>query len=161
MSTINCKMVIKRAAGFLIFRRLNEQIEYLLLRASYGSKHWTPPKGQFYWIHSIWKSLIDNFQVMSIQVRMIIRQRWEKRKKRPVMVKEISSFTKINKKFWNTKSAKTIKLWFIGLLNFVMQIKIQFSLKNTPNFVGWTRLTPNISADLKVLVKWSIIFTIN
>lgn len=35
----------KRAAGFLIFRRLNAQIEYLLLKASYGNKHWTPPKG--------------------------------------------------------------------------------------------------------------------
>lgn len=38
-------MAIKRAAGFLIFRRWNEQIEYLLLKASYGKKHWTPPKG--------------------------------------------------------------------------------------------------------------------
>lgn len=38
-------MGVKRAAGFLIFRRLNQQIEYLLLRASYGTKHWTPPKG--------------------------------------------------------------------------------------------------------------------
>lgn len=36
----------KRAAGFLIFRRLNAQIEYLLLKASYGNKHWTPPKGK-------------------------------------------------------------------------------------------------------------------
>ncbi|KAG4068582.1 hypothetical protein HA402_004923 [Bradysia odoriphaga] len=35
----------RRAAGFLIFRKLNEQIEYLLLRASYGKRHWTPPKG--------------------------------------------------------------------------------------------------------------------
>jgi len=35
----------RRAAGFVIFRKLNEQIEYLLLKASYGSRHWTPPKG--------------------------------------------------------------------------------------------------------------------
>lgn len=35
----------KRAAGFLIFREFNNKIEYLLLKASYGSKHWTPPKG--------------------------------------------------------------------------------------------------------------------
>uniref|UniRef100_A0A1L8DM02 Bis(5'-nucleosyl)-tetraphosphatase [asymmetrical] n=1 Tax=Nyssomyia neivai TaxID=330878 RepID=A0A1L8DM02_9DIPT len=33
------------AAGFLLFRRLNNQIEYLLLQASYGTGHWTPPKG--------------------------------------------------------------------------------------------------------------------
>lgn len=36
----------KRAAGFLIFREFNSQIEYLLLKASYGTKHWTPPKGK-------------------------------------------------------------------------------------------------------------------
>lgn len=45
-------MVAKRAAGFLIFRRLNQQIEYLLLRASYGSKHWTPPKGTHSTFHT-------------------------------------------------------------------------------------------------------------
>ncbi|XP_053674918.1 bis(5'-nucleosyl)-tetraphosphatase [asymmetrical] [Anopheles nili] len=35
----------KRAAGFLIFRRLCERIEYLMLQASYGQHHWSPPKG--------------------------------------------------------------------------------------------------------------------
>lgn len=43
----------KRAAGFLIFRRLNEQIEYLLLKASYGNKHWTPPKGKIFTCNEI------------------------------------------------------------------------------------------------------------
>lgn len=42
---LKLKMDVKRAAGFLIFRRLDGKTEYLLLRASYGSKHWTPPKG--------------------------------------------------------------------------------------------------------------------
>lgn len=42
---LNFRMDVKRAAGFLIFRRLDNKTEYLLLRASYGSKHWTPPKG--------------------------------------------------------------------------------------------------------------------
>ena len=37
--------MMKRAAGFVIFRRMAGQIEYLLLKASYGNKHWTPPKG--------------------------------------------------------------------------------------------------------------------
>ncbi|GAB0086234.1 Bis(5'-nucleosyl)-tetraphosphatase [Sergentomyia squamirostris] len=32
------------AAGLFIFRRISSQIEYLLLKASYGT-HWTPPKG--------------------------------------------------------------------------------------------------------------------
>ena len=34
-----------RACGLLIFRRRQATIEYLMLRASYGTKHWTPPKG--------------------------------------------------------------------------------------------------------------------
>lgn len=53
-SEINVVMSRRRAAGFLIFRQLNDQIEYLLLKASYGSRHWTPPKGlfDFNWINS-------------------------------------------------------------------------------------------------------------
>lgn len=35
----------KRAAGLVIFRRLTDKIEYLMLRTSYGNHHWTPPKG--------------------------------------------------------------------------------------------------------------------
>ncbi|XP_064548469.1 bis(5'-nucleosyl)-tetraphosphatase [asymmetrical] [Drosophila montana] len=35
----------KRAAGFVIFRRLCGEIQYLLLRASYGDFHWSSPKG--------------------------------------------------------------------------------------------------------------------
>jgi len=35
----------KRAAGFLIYRLLADEIQYLLMKASYGSFHWTPPKG--------------------------------------------------------------------------------------------------------------------
>ncbi|PNF31367.1 Bis(5'-nucleosyl)-tetraphosphatase [asymmetrical] [Cryptotermes secundus] len=34
-----------RASGFVIFRKVCNQIEYLLLQTSYGSHHWTPPKG--------------------------------------------------------------------------------------------------------------------
>lgn len=35
----------ERSAGFLIFRRWNSKIEYLLLKASQMNKNWTPPKG--------------------------------------------------------------------------------------------------------------------
>uniref|UniRef100_C1BRK8 Bis(5'-nucleosyl)-tetraphosphatase [asymmetrical] n=1 Tax=Caligus rogercresseyi TaxID=217165 RepID=C1BRK8_CALRO len=38
-------MTVVRASGFIIFRRASKGLEYLLLKASYGSKHWTPPKG--------------------------------------------------------------------------------------------------------------------
>lgn len=33
------------AAGFIIFRKIQSKIEYLLLQTSYGKHHWTPPKG--------------------------------------------------------------------------------------------------------------------
>ncbi|XP_076669611.1 purine phosphoribosyltransferase family protein Apf [Andrena cerasifolii] len=35
----------KRAAGFVVFRRMQGMIEYLLMQTSYGDHHWTPPKG--------------------------------------------------------------------------------------------------------------------
>ncbi|KAH0540611.1 bis(5'-nucleosyl)-tetraphosphatase [asymmetrical] [Cotesia glomerata] len=37
--------MVKRACGFIIFRRFRGPIEYLLMQASYGEHHWTPPKG--------------------------------------------------------------------------------------------------------------------
>ncbi|XP_026844935.1 bis(5'-nucleosyl)-tetraphosphatase [asymmetrical] [Drosophila persimilis] len=36
---------MKKAAGLVIFRRLCGEIQYLLLKASYGSFHWSAPKG--------------------------------------------------------------------------------------------------------------------
>lgn len=37
---------VRKAAGLLIFRVTKESpIEYLFLQASYGTRHWTPPKG--------------------------------------------------------------------------------------------------------------------
>lgn len=33
------------AAGFVIFRLVQGEVQYLLLRASYGIQHWSPPKG--------------------------------------------------------------------------------------------------------------------
>lgn len=33
------------AAGFIVFRSLASEIQYLLLQTSYGQHHWTPPKG--------------------------------------------------------------------------------------------------------------------
>lgn len=57
-------MGVKRAAGFLIFRRLNDAIEYLLLRASYGTKHWSPPKGLKWKFQA--KIVINDLSVLSI-----------------------------------------------------------------------------------------------
>lgn len=74
----------KRAAGFLIYRIISSDIEYLLMKASYGIKHWTPPKGLFTLIQLLVEScfdLIRSFakidfcsQVMWIQVKMILLQ---------------------------------------------------------------------------------------
>lgn len=33
------------AAGLIIFRRVSKEVQYLLLQASYGDFHWSPPKG--------------------------------------------------------------------------------------------------------------------
>lgn len=44
--SFNFNMASERASGLIIFRRiLNRPVEYLLLQASYGTHHWTPPKG--------------------------------------------------------------------------------------------------------------------
>ncbi|PIK59452.1 putative bis(5'-nucleosyl)-tetraphosphatase [Apostichopus japonicus] len=34
-----------KAGGILIFRRMKNEVQYLLLQTSYGEHHWTPPKG--------------------------------------------------------------------------------------------------------------------
>ncbi|KAF4528347.1 hypothetical protein B566_EDAN006602 [Ephemera danica] len=34
-----------RAAGFVIYRKIANQVEFLLLKASYPPYHWSPPKG--------------------------------------------------------------------------------------------------------------------
>lgn len=35
----------RRAAGFVLFRHKDGQVEYLMLKAAYGDNHWSPPKG--------------------------------------------------------------------------------------------------------------------
>ncbi|KAJ2948340.1 hypothetical protein O0L34_g7579 [Tuta absoluta] len=34
-----------RAAGLVIFRTINQAVQFLMLQTSYGEHHWTPPKG--------------------------------------------------------------------------------------------------------------------
>ncbi|XP_076260304.1 purine phosphoribosyltransferase family protein Apf isoform X2 [Rhynchophorus ferrugineus] len=36
----------KIAAGFVLFRRASNHLEYLLLQTAYGKNHWSPPKEQ-------------------------------------------------------------------------------------------------------------------
>ncbi|PIO71332.1 putative Bis(5'-nucleosyl)-tetraphosphatase [Teladorsagia circumcincta] len=36
---------VVRAAGLVVFRRISDRVEFLLLQASYSPYHWTPPKG--------------------------------------------------------------------------------------------------------------------
>lgn len=38
-------MTVKLAAGLVVYRRVKDTIEYLLLQTSYGENHWSPPKG--------------------------------------------------------------------------------------------------------------------
>ncbi|CAB3251167.1 unnamed protein product [Arctia plantaginis] len=34
-----------RAAGLVIYRYINQTVQFLMLQTSYGQHHWTPPKG--------------------------------------------------------------------------------------------------------------------
>ncbi|KAJ0173996.1 hypothetical protein K1T71_010142 [Dendrolimus kikuchii] len=34
-----------RAAGLIVFRNVNQAVQFLMLQTSYGEHHWTPPKG--------------------------------------------------------------------------------------------------------------------
>lgn len=43
-SVTSSKMVV-RAAGYVIYRKISNTIEFLLLQASYPDYHWSPPKG--------------------------------------------------------------------------------------------------------------------
>ncbi|XP_026743670.1 bis(5'-nucleosyl)-tetraphosphatase [asymmetrical] [Trichoplusia ni] len=38
-------MSATRAAGLVIFRNMNQVVQFLMLQTSYGKHHWTPPKG--------------------------------------------------------------------------------------------------------------------
>lgn len=74
----------KRAAGFLIYRLVSSQIEYLLLKASYGDFHFSPPKGRsgLFLPHSSQFNCDNNSQGTSILVKMITLQQFEKHEKR-------------------------------------------------------------------------------
>lgn len=78
----------ERSAGFLIFRQSNEQIEYLLLKASEMGMHWGPPKGNLFFVFLFVFQL--NFQiyfllkVILMPVRMTSPLLYEKREKKPV-----------------------------------------------------------------------------
>lgn len=38
---------LRKAAGFIVYRKnCDNVVEYLLMQASYGNHHWTPPKGK-------------------------------------------------------------------------------------------------------------------
>ena len=38
-------MSVVRAAGLIVYRRMLETFQYLMMQTSYGEHHWTPPKG--------------------------------------------------------------------------------------------------------------------
>uniref|UniRef100_A0A1B6D6Q1 Bis(5'-nucleosyl)-tetraphosphatase [asymmetrical] n=1 Tax=Clastoptera arizonana TaxID=38151 RepID=A0A1B6D6Q1_9HEMI len=37
--------MVLAAAGFVIYRIISSEVQYLLMQTSYGINHWTPPKG--------------------------------------------------------------------------------------------------------------------
>ena len=42
--------MVVQAAGMMVFRKSASQVQYLMMKASYGAKHWTPPKGRVYFL---------------------------------------------------------------------------------------------------------------
>jgi hypothetical protein len=52
-------MATKLAAGLVVFRRISNSVQYLLLQTSYGEKHWTPPKGRFSGFKPLFNGLIE------------------------------------------------------------------------------------------------------
>lgn len=75
------------AAGFVIFRLVQGEVQYLLLRASYGIQHWSPPKGDDFDESnnsiSNWISYYVIFsQAMSTLVKTNSRQPCERPRKR-------------------------------------------------------------------------------
>lgn len=56
----------ERSAGFMIFRRVNSQIEYLLMKASEFEQNWSSPKGFvfFYTIHLLQLNSSINFDIL-------------------------------------------------------------------------------------------------
>lgn len=81
----------KRAAGFLIYRLVSSEIQYLLLKASYASFHWTPPKGKHlnFLLFKIFFSICYLLKDMSIPVKMTTLQPFEKREKKPATPNKI------------------------------------------------------------------------
>lgn len=59
---------MKVAAGFVIYKRVSENILYLLLQTSYGEHHWTPPKGTPFFLQIAY--LINFIKDMWILVKL-------------------------------------------------------------------------------------------
>lgn len=41
-------VMTKKVAGLVVFRRVNDTIEYLMLKPKSEQKEWSPPKGIFF-----------------------------------------------------------------------------------------------------------------
>jgi hypothetical protein len=67
-----------RASGFVIFRMICNQIEYLLLQTSYGEHHWTPPKGTYDAVNGYEKFFFSSHSGIQI-VMVLIAQRYLKK----------------------------------------------------------------------------------
>jgi len=61
IDAIMSSMVV--AAGFIVFRSISCQIHYLLLQASDGINHWTPPKGRYYYVLTLFSIVAKNLIV--------------------------------------------------------------------------------------------------
>jgi len=68
-------MALKVAAGFVIFRRVQSAIEFLLLHASYELNLWSPPKGHVdpgeEELETAWRETMEESGLTSSDLRVV------------------------------------------------------------------------------------------
>jgi bis(5'-nucleosidyl)-tetraphosphatase len=99
----------KLAAGLIIFRKLANQIEYLLLQTSYGEHHFTPPKGH-----------LDEGETY---LDAALRETEEEAGLKPTDYKIIESF-KVELKYLVNGKPKNVVYWLAKLNDPETQVKL-------------------------------------
>jgi len=68
-------MAMKVAAGFVVFRRIQTAIEFLLLHASYEQNLWSPPKGHVDQgeeeIQTAWRETVEESGLTPTDLRLV------------------------------------------------------------------------------------------
>ncbi|KAB7495285.1 Bis(5'-nucleosyl)-tetraphosphatase [asymmetrical] [Armadillidium nasatum] len=104
-----CPHVELRAAGLVIFRRVTQCFEYLLLQTSYGEHHWTPPKGHVDPGESDYETALR-----------------ETKEEAGLSVEDLNIYAEFRRelKYDVNNKKKTVTYWLAELKNSTVQIKL-------------------------------------